>query len=90
MEKKEPLFQSGESRYLDRLLALLPDAATGFEHGASDARFLSEYGMQGIVWGAEGEMSQHTSEEHLVIESAGKLYDALDRFMRAVADNRAG
>jgi succinyl-diaminopimelate desuccinylase len=89
IEKKEPLFQSGESRYLDQLLALLPAATTGFEHGASDARFLSEYGMNGIVWGAEGEMSQHTSDEHLVIESAVKLYDALDRFMRALTDHQA-
>jgi succinyl-diaminopimelate desuccinylase len=45
--------------------------------------------MNGIVWGAEGEMSQHTSDEHLVIESAVKLYDALDRFMRALADHQA-
>jgi succinyl-diaminopimelate desuccinylase len=89
VEKKEPLFQSGQSRYLDQLLALLPGTATGFEHGASDARFLSEYGMRGIVWGAEGEMSQHTSNEHLVIESAVKLYDALDRFMRTLAGHSA-
>ena len=85
--KKEPLFQSGPSRYLDRLLALMPDTAVGFEHGASDARFLSRYGMRGIVWGAEGEMSQHTSNEHLVIASAHKIYAALDKFLREVADN---
>ncbi len=89
VEKKEPLFQSGQSRYLDQLLALLPDTATGFEHGASDARFLSQFGIQGIVWGAEGEMSQHTSDEHLVIESAFTLYDALGRFVRAIADSAA-
>lgn len=86
--KKEPLFQSGESRYLDQLLAQLPETATGFEHGASDARYLARFGMNGIVWGADGEMSQHTSEEHLVIESAFTLYDALDRFMQTVADTR--
>ena len=86
VEKKEPLFQSDESDYLDRLLALLPATATGFEHGASDARYLARFGMNGIVWGADGEMSQHTSEEHLVIDSAYQIYDALDKFMHSVAD----
>jgi len=90
VEKKEPLFQSGESPYLDKLLALQPDAVTGYEHGASDARFLSQYGMHGVVWGAEGEMSQHTSDEHLVVESAIRLYDVLDKFMRAVAEHPSG
>ena len=85
VEKKEPLFQSGQSPYLDRLLAMRPQTVTGFEHGASDARFLSQYGMNGIVWGAEGEMSQHTADEHLVIASAIELYDVLDRFMLALA-----
>ena len=89
VEKKEPLFQSGESPYLDQLLELLPDTVTGFEHGASDARFLSQYGMRGIVWGADGEMSQHTSEEHLVIASAERIYAALDKFLRAVSENPA-
>ena len=87
VEKKEPLFQSGESPYLDKLLEMLPSTDTGHEHGASDARFLSEYGLQGIVWGADGEMSQHTSEEHLVIESAIKLYDVLNKFLLALASH---
>ncbi len=90
VEKKEPLFQSGQSPYLDRLLEMRPQTETGFEHGASDARFLSQYGMNGIVWGAEGEMSQHTSDEHLVIESAIELYDVLDRYMRALAQQPVG
>ena len=84
VEKKEPLFQSGESPYLDQLLELLPGTVTGFEHGASDARFLSQYGMRGIVWGADGEMSQHTSEEHLVIDSVHTLFRHLDTFLRKV------
>ena len=87
VQKKDPLFQSDPSPYLDQLLTLVPDTETGFEHGASDARYLARFGMNGIVWGADGEMSQHTSDEHLVIESAHKLYDALDRFMRTVADS---
>ena len=90
VEKKEPLFQSGQSPYLDRLLAMRPQTVTGFEHGASDARYLSQYGMNGIVWGAEGEMSQHTSDEHLVIESVIELYDVLDRYMRALAQQPVG
>ena len=67
-----------------------PQTVTGFEHGASDARYLSQYGMNGIVWGAEGEMSQHTSDEHLVIESVIELYDVLDRYMRALAQQPVG
>lgn len=86
VEKNEPLFVGGESPYLDLLLNLSKGTCVGFEHGASDARFLSQYGMKGIVWGADGEMSQHTSNEHVIIESIGRLYNLLDQFMGRVSD----
>lgn len=81
VEKKEPLFESGESPYLDLLLEITKDTAVGFEHGASDARFLSAHGIKGIVWGADGDMSQHSADEHVNIDSLDKLYDLLDTFI---------
>jgi succinyl-diaminopimelate desuccinylase len=85
VEAEEPLFRGGDSPYLDLLLNIAKDTIVGFEHGASDARFLSNYGMKGIVWGADGDMSQHSREEHLNIESAFALYRILDEFVESVA-----
>lgn len=81
---KEPLFNSGESPYLKQLLDHARGAVAGFEHGASDARFLSDRGIHGVVWGADGEMSQHTDDEHLNIASMATIYDCLDNFLLAV------
>ena len=53
----------------------------GFEHGASDARFLAEHGIKGAVWGADGDQSQHSPEEHVNIQSLDRLYGILDRFL---------
>jgi succinyl-diaminopimelate desuccinylase len=75
-----PLFTSGDSPYLG-LLQQAAGAEPVFEHGASDARFLSSYGMAGVVWGADGEMSQHSADEHVVIESIGQVHDALAAFL---------
>jgi len=85
VEKTEPLFLGGDSLYLDLLLDIAQGTRVDFEHGASDARHLSQFGIQGIVWGADGEMSQHTSQEHLVVASVYKLYEILDKFMQKVA-----
>jgi succinyl-diaminopimelate desuccinylase len=81
VEKKEPLFEGGDSPYLDLLLEISKDTEVGFEHGASDARFLSAHGIKGIVWGADGDMSQHSADEHVNIDSLYKLYDLLDAFI---------
>jgi len=81
VEKNEPLFEGGDSPYLDLLLQIAPDCAVGFEHGASDARFLSAHGIKGIVWGADGDMSQHSSDEHVNIDSVLNLYNLLDKFI---------
>jgi succinyl-diaminopimelate desuccinylase len=86
VEKKEPLFSGGRSAYLDLLLQVCPETAVGSEHGASDARHLSEHGIPGIVWGAEGEMSQHTADEHILIDSIEALYDRLCKFMQRIQD----
>jgi succinyl-diaminopimelate desuccinylase len=81
VEKKEPLFEGGDTPYLDLLLEIAPDTEVGFEHGASDARFLSAHGIKGIIWGADGDLSQHSSDEHINIDSFYKLYDLLDKFI---------
>ena len=81
VERKEPLFEGGDSPYLDLLLDIAKDTVIGFEHGASDARFLSAHGIKGIVWGADGDMSQHSANEHVNIDSLYKLHDLLDAFL---------
>jgi succinyl-diaminopimelate desuccinylase len=81
VERKEPLFKSAESSYLNLLLEIAKGTSVGFEHGASDARFLSAHGINGIVWGADGDMSQHSADEHINIDSLYKLYDILDTFI---------
>lgn len=78
--EREPLFISPPSPYLDRLLALAKGTRTGIAHGASDARFLSQFNIPGIVWGADGNNSQHSTDEHVDIRSLARLYDILDRF----------
>ena len=88
VESKEPLFRGGDSPFLDLLLSIAKDTTVGFEHGASDARFLSDYGIKGIVWGADGDMTQHSLDEHLNIESAFALYRILDEFVTRVADSK--
>ncbi len=82
---RAPVFTSGASPFLDRFLESLDGAVTVREHGGSDARFLPERGIPGVVWGADGGMSQHGLEEHVDLKSLGVVYDALDRFLnRAV------
>ena len=81
VQKKEPLFEGGDTPYLNLLLEIAPDTEVGFEHGASDARFLSAHGIKGIVWGADGDMSQHSADEHVNIDSLNQLYELLDTFI---------
>ncbi|MEE4608761.1 MAG: M20/M25/M40 family metallo-hydrolase [Desulfobacteraceae bacterium] len=84
IQEQWPLFTSGDSAYLHRLQHAA-GAELVFEHGASDARFLSSYGMAGVVWGADGEMSQHSADEHVVIESIRQVHDALAAFMETAS-----
>ena len=82
--ENEPLFQGGDSQYLDLLLDISKGAELGFEHGASDARFLADHGIKGIVWGAEGEQTQHAPDEHINIESVEKLYRILEEYISRI------
>jgi succinyl-diaminopimelate desuccinylase len=81
VEAKGHLFYGGQSPYLDVLLKIAKNTEVGFEHGASDARFLSAHGIDGIVWGANGDMSAHAIDEHVNIESVYELYRLLDAFV---------
>jgi succinyl-diaminopimelate desuccinylase len=84
VEAIEPLFISRGTPERDILLKIAKTASLGYEHGASDARHLAAFGIQGIVWGADGELSQHTAGEHVRIESVYALYDYLYEFMEAI------
>jgi succinyl-diaminopimelate desuccinylase len=86
VEMREPVFRGGTTEYLDLLREAAPDSAVSFAHGASDARFLSEHGIDGIVWGADGDGSAHGPDEHVNIDSVGKLYGHLDEFVRRVEE----
>jgi succinyl-diaminopimelate desuccinylase len=79
--EQEPLFQGGGSPYLDRLRAAAGNPEIGCEHGASDARFLSEFAIPGIVWGPDGDNSAHSVEEHVNIDSLLRLQRILDEFL---------
>jgi succinyl-diaminopimelate desuccinylase len=84
VEFKGPLFQGGSSPYLDLLLDVAKDAKLGFTHSASDARFLTQYGINGIVWGADGGGSAHSETEHVRIDSIQQLYEILNQFVRRI------
>lgn len=78
---KEPVFISKPSPYIDLLTRHTNGAKLGFEHGASDARYLSRRGIPGVIYGAEGEMSQHTEEEHIILSSLYNFYDQMDSYL---------
>jgi len=80
----EPVFEGGTSPYLDLLVSVSDGAAVGFEHGASDARYLSQRGIPGAIWGADGGMSQHSRNEHIVISSMFKMYDQLEGYLNRI------
>ncbi|MGA8181910.1 MAG: M20/M25/M40 family metallo-hydrolase [Desulfobacterales bacterium] len=82
IEHVEPVFDNGASEHLKWLLDLSKKTRVGFEDGANDSRFLSRFGIKGIVWGADGDRSQHTMDEHVAIDSIYELYDLLDTFVR--------
>jgi len=86
VEMKEPLFLGGESAYLDLLLDISKNTKLGFEHGASDARFLQEHGTPGIVWGPDGDLSAHAYDEHVNLDSVYELYGILDSFIGRAAE----
>ncbi|MBW1636067.1 MAG: M20 family metallopeptidase, partial [Deltaproteobacteria bacterium] len=67
LQDSAAVFFGGESPFTDRLQKHTKGAVLGFEHGSSDARYLSERNVPGALWGAAGEMSQHTEEEHIVL-----------------------
>jgi len=43
--------------------------------------FLSDLGIKGIVWGTDGNMSQHSADEHVNMDSVYQRYHLLDVFI---------
>jgi len=82
VESIEPLFSNGESPHLNLLLDIAKQTRIGFEDGANDSRFLAQRGIKGIIWGADGDRSRHSENEHVDIESVFELYGLLDLFMQ--------
>ena len=85
VQDRAAVFFGGESPYFSLLQKHANGAVFGFEHGSSDARYLSERNIPGAIWGAVGEMSQHTEEEHIVLDSLYVMFDSLDAFLRETA-----
>lgn len=84
--EQSPLFFGGDSPYFDILQKHTDGAIFGFEHGASDARYLSERKIPGAIWGAEGGMSQHTEGEYIALDSLYFIFDRLDGFLKEIAE----
>lgn len=82
IESVKPVFPGGESEHLKLLLDIAKKTWIGFEDDSNDARFFSLFGIKGIIWGADGDASQHAPDEHVNIESVFKLYSLLDEFLR--------
>ncbi len=89
VESIEPLFSNGKSPHLNLLLDIAKQTRIGFEDGANDSRFLAMRGIQGIVWGADGNQSRHSKNEHVDIESVYELYGLLDQFMQQSAGSNS-
>lgn len=87
VQEQEPMFFGGNSDYFATLKKHANGAVFGFEHGASDARYLSTRDIPGAIWGADGELSQHTDEEHIVLDSLYGLFDSLDSFLKETAQS---
>ncbi|THB72528.1 MAG: M20 family peptidase [Desulfobacteraceae bacterium] len=77
----EPVFISPPSDYLSQIKALSKDIKLGYEHGASDARHLMPHHLAGVVWGPNGNLTQHSLDEHVEIDSLYLLHERLSRFI---------
>ena len=82
--QKEATLREIPTPYLDKLREVADPHTLGFEFGASDARFCGAYDIPAIVWGPEGNQSQHTKDEHLDIASAAHLYDIFDKYFAII------
>ena len=81
VHKIEPVFITTPTPGLDQIAKLSPEIELDSEHGASDARHLMLYGLTGVVWGANGNLTQHSLDEHVEIESVMTLYHRLDQLL---------
>ncbi len=82
VEERAQMLVSRPSSHLDLLLECCPGASLEAEHGSSDARYLTQFGMNGVVWGADGQMSQHSDNEHVLVPSIELVYQRLLQFIK--------
>ena len=67
------------------LLKSNPELQTACEHGSSDAGFLSMHGINGIIWGTNGDLSHHSKKGRMDLESVKSRYQKLDSFVTKTA-----
>ena len=84
-EDRAQIFISKQSRYLELLRSCIPGSSLEAEHGSSDARYLSGLDIDGVVWGADGRMSQHSDSERVLIPSIEFVYRCLLDFVKKVS-----
>ena len=89
-ESLDPVFTAGNSSYLSLLALAAPQARYVHEHGASDAHYFSENHIPAVVWGADGEMSQHSDEERVRIDSLALLLSRLRVFFSLCEAQKKG
>lgn len=77
---EEPVFEALPSPWRN-LLFRLTGATEGKGHGGSSAHCFSRRGVSGVVWGADGDGSQHSTSEHLNISSMQPVYQGLARLV---------
>jgi succinyl-diaminopimelate desuccinylase len=82
-----PMFYSSESPYFSLFESVAYNTKRSYAHGASDARFLSSSGINGIVWGADGDSSFHQEDEHVSINSIIEVYNILDAYLRKIIED---
>ncbi|MCG8471450.1 MAG: M20/M25/M40 family metallo-hydrolase [Desulfobacterales bacterium] len=80
----DPVFDGGKGEVTRYLANLAGDIEMGGEHGGSDARFLMPYHIPGVIWGANGNMSHHTENEHVTLASIEVIHGVLNRFFEAI------
>lgn len=77
-----PPLKSLDSEFIEDLLFCVPGADFSVGYGASDAQYFSSHGVPCVIWGAQGNNSQHSDDERMNIPSALDVLRRLECFLR--------